>query len=135
MKIKILILLFLIFLGLPKASLAADDNNRELHFKTGYSYLLKFDDKITFFSLGNTDAIDIKLLPEKIDNKNEIVLKPAKNCDTNLLIWTDGSFYNFVISVNDKNSSFPLIQSFTDDEELDKPPVLPVNASRSSQRK
>ena len=125
MKTKIIILLLLIFLSMPKAGFAGENINKNLYLRTGYSYLLRFNGKITDFSLGNTDTINIKLLSKTSENKDEIILKPVKNCDTNLLIWTGGGLYNFLISVNEKNSPFPLIQNFTELDELDIPPYLP----------
>ena len=140
MKKKIIIVLscLLTFIIYPNQTYSAGEITQKLKLKENYSHLLCFDEKIIRYRAGDNKAFDIEILPDIFNHRHEMLIKPLKKTNTNLLIWTKTRIYNFDIeskqgmrstkffsfNKDDKELSDKLL-FVLDGQELDLPPDLP----------
>jgi hypothetical protein len=131
-KIKIILLMLVIVLLNANKCSAIDQVNKNLNLMKGYSYLLCFNDKITHYSLGNSETAKIEVISSIFNDRQEMIIKTLKETDTNLLVWTKDNIYNFNVSIipakipknlfvvseivnGHENTGSPIIQNFSED--------------------
>lgn len=142
MKIKRFITLIAISLGLyTNSCFAVNQISKELYIKQGHLYLLGFDEKVIHYKIGDESSIKVELLSNIYKNRHELIIKPIKELNTNLLIWTKSNVYNFNVNTLKRNSpnskkinnSYSQLQEFkakniVDGVEIDSPPSLPQHS-------
>lgn len=128
-NILIVCLLLLSFSGDAFALNGVNKVNKKLEMKANYSNLLSFNEKILRYKVADTEAFDVEVLPDIFNDRHEMLVKPLKKSDTNLLVWTETYIYNFDIASRQKKG-FASMFSFGEKEividgfKIDPPPVL-----------
>ncbi len=110
---------FLAFMPAQKAR-CVDEINKKIELKENHSHLLYFNEKIIRYKTGNESAFNIEILPNIYNNRHEMLVKPLKAVNTNLIVWTKKKIYNFDINVKEINRGYEGFECF----ELDLPPGL-----------
>lgn len=114
----VLILLFL--LTVSESAYSIDEINKKLRLKENHSHLLYFDEEILRYKAGSEGVFDIEILPNIYDNRHEMLVKPVKPVNTNLIVWTKERIYKFDISIKEINKGYSGFDFF----EIDLPPGL-----------
>lgn len=122
MKKNSLVIIFciLFLFTAPQKALSFDEINKQLQLKENYSHLLCFDDKIIRYKSGIEGVFDIELLSGIYNNKHEMLIRPLKPVNTNLIVWTKKKIYNFDIRIKSINKGYEGFDYF----EIDLPPGL-----------
>jgi hypothetical protein len=126
MKRNFFIGLLSIFL-FSNSCFALDTINKDLSVRTGYLYLLSFDEKVLNYKSGNDEAVTLELLSNIFNDRHELIIKPVKELNTNLIVWTQNAVYNFNLSIdNNPAPKSPNLVHINNLEglELDKPPHM-----------
>ncbi len=139
-KRKFAILICIIFFSgffLVKTGVYAEKNNKKLELKQNHSHLLSFNEKIIKYRLGDGDAFDVEVLPDIFNCRHEMLVKPLREVNTNLIIWTGSGVYNFDLEaknrrgltkffnfIKDKEPVPEGIESVPGEYEIDMPPFL-----------
>jgi hypothetical protein len=122
-----LILFLLINLLNTNNCRAFNQIDKQLNLVKGSSYELNFDEKITKYSLGNSEAANIEIISSIFRSKQDVIIKTLKETETNLLIWTKDDFYNFNVTIlPSKTSNISVITNIKDNTEL-----LPANEEQT----
>lgn len=87
-----------------KNSPAFADSNENIILKTGYLYLISFDNTVKQYNINNSHDYNIELPSNIYNEKTEVIIKPKKNINTMLKIQTSSDNYNFNITVNQQTS-------------------------------
>lgn len=122
MKFKITLLTVLILLILNTGSSFAVSTSSSLdcnlvsclNLSKDELYVLRFDEKILRYNVADKKSVELQALSNIFNDKQELLIKPVKDTNTSLTIWTKSRAYKFAVIIN----SFDNIQ-------LDKPPFLP----------
>lgn len=119
------VLIILILLITTQLSVFAY-GNQKLFMKSNYTYLLNFDEKVEKISVGNDNFLYTELVSSIFNDKQQLILKPIKGQDTNVIVWTKKGLYNFDIYVDksDKQTAKIIDLNSGDAETLDKPPMI-----------
>jgi len=127
-----IIIICLLLLAFSQRAHSVVEINKKLKLKSNYSNLLSFNEKIIRYKIADKEAFEVEILPDIFNNRHELLVKPLKKSDTNLLIWTESCIYNFDIESRQKKG-FASIFNFGDSNEeklvidgveIDLPPVL-----------
>jgi len=113
----IIIFTILVF---SSSAFALDEINRKIELKENHSHLLCFKEKIIRYKTGSEDAFEVEILSDIYDKRHEMLIKPLKAVNSNLIVWTKKQIYNFDISVQKINKGYEGFEAF----ELDLPPGL-----------
>ena len=104
---KLLILAAIINFIFLNPALAINEINKTFCLSAGYIYLFSFDEKIIRYKLGNPAAAKLELMTGIINTNQDMLIKPAIEANTNLIIWTNSNIYNFNLSIVPNNSKNP----------------------------
>ncbi|HSA06408.1 MAG TPA: hypothetical protein P5556_04450 [Candidatus Gastranaerophilales bacterium] len=105
-KIILLILILLTSLNPVNKAFSLEEINKKLELKENYSHLLNFDEKILRYRIADKEAFEIEIMPDTFKQRNEMLIKPLKTTNTNLIVWTEKNIYNFDIKTSSgKNSA------------------------------
>lgn len=121
-KFLYLVYFFILNFVLITPVFAVSQVNKNIVIKSGYAYLLSFDEQILKYKIGNEEAISVEIVHSLYPDENEMVINAKKNINTNLLIWTKTKEYNFNINTSENkdaaNNSSNCIMNF-DKENLE----------------
>lgn len=85
------------------SSVAAIEINKKLELKPNFTHLLTFDEKIVRYRIGDEAAFNVEILPDIMNSRNEMLIKPLKETKTNFLVWTENHIYNFDVNARQKD--------------------------------
>ena len=90
---------------------------KNLNLTVNISHLLTFDEKIIRYKLENEKDFKTEILSNIFNNRQELLIKPLKNINSKLTVWTESKIYNL-------NIEFEQNQELKIREITDKAPVL-----------
>ncbi len=96
------IIVCILFLAASGKAFSIEEINKKLELKENYSHLLSFNEKIIRYRTGEKEAFKIEILPDIFNDRHEMLIKPLKTLNTNLLVWTEDRIYNFDIKAGHK---------------------------------
>lgn len=114
------ILMMLLLVIIPQQAYAVEEITKKLELKENHSHLLFFEDRIIRHKAGDSKAFDIEVLQDIYKDRHEMLVKPMKVTNTNLIVWTKKRVYNFEVKVKSINKGFEGFDFF----EIDLPPGL-----------
>lgn len=88
---------------IPSNTTAASEINKKLELKPNFTHLLTFDEKIVRYRIGDEAAFNVEILPDIMNSRNEMLIKPLKETKTNFLVWTENHIYNFEVNARQKD--------------------------------
>lgn len=88
---------------IPSNTTAASEINKKLELKPNFTHLLTFDEKIVRYRIGDEAAFNVEILPDIMNSRNEMLIKPLKEAKTNFLVWTENHVYNFDVNARQKD--------------------------------
>ena len=101
-RIIIICIVFSAVFTISERDFSIEEINKKLELKENYSQLLSFNEKIIRYRTGEKEAFKIEILPDIFNDRHEMLIKPLKDLNTNLLVWTENSIYNFDIKTSHK---------------------------------
>lgn len=105
---KLLLQIFLIVLMLNPLS-AICIESKSLYLQKDSLYLLLFDEKIEEFEASKEGVVDIKLMTTIYNDKHQVILKPTKSEDINIILWSKNDVFNFDVFVDKETISEKII--------------------------
>lgn len=144
-KPYLLIIYLLMFTISSSCAFSMGQISKKLEMKENYSNLICFDEKVIRYRIGDKDAFKIEILPDIFNDRHEMIIKPIKRVNTNLLVWTETQIYNFDIetrrgrkltkffNINKSDQKLSKeVLSVLNGMELDMPPVAPIKKEAES---